>query len=55
MFSHAAGVAPAAGVTVAPMAPTRPGVPGRAQPGKWGTATLARAGKPGECEEDFCD
>lgn len=51
MFSHAAGAAPVAGVTVTPVSPTRPGV----QPGKRGTTTLAPSGKPGEREEDFCD
>lgn len=48
MFSHGAGVAPVAGVMVAPEAPTRPAVHGRAQPGKRGIDTVAHAGKPGE-------
>lgn len=52
MFSHGASAASVAGTIVAPEAPTRPAVCGRAQPGKQGIDTLAHAGKPGEHERD---
>lgn len=52
VFSHGAGVAPVAGVMVAPEVPTRPGLCGRAQPGKQGIDTLAHSGKPGEHEKE---